>query len=179
MVIIKRNGNEEIVTQRNSIFLIMGVVAPIGIIMFFLKGWYDIVSGDFNNLRGIVITVWGTLMLLGMTFLGFFNYFKNVVIDESGISSHFLFMHRHIAWHEVVEYGAYQSNNGSHTSQSSVLYFAKKPQLEQRRGRVKLSVDTIRAHLVSDAEYVAICEKVIGYASRFTTVEPYLGLRTK
>ena len=88
-------------------------------------------------------------------------------------------MHRHMAWHEVVEYGAYQSYNGTRKSHSSVLYFARKPQRDQRRGRVKLSLDTVRAHLVSDAQYKAICDTVITYARGFTAVEPYLGLQNK
>ena len=175
MIKATNNGFE---LKSNSLYLKIGIMATfmecIGL-YFFLPMLFEFDGSIGDWVAAAFVCLWLGGVLFG-ALISFYKYSEKLIICEDGVSYSSMLGKRHLAWHEIQDYGlSYDGRvqDGANFSNSYILYFSKKKQENKSQFKKKLSKEVLKIS-VSSEDHACFRENVIPFCASKTEIQPFV-----
>ena len=172
MVVIKKDGTEEVLIGRNLLFLAIAAIAFLMATSTLLEFRDWTVIEDPADVFGVAFLVFWILLVYGMSLLGFITFIKKITITSDGISVKALFINKEIRWPEVADYGIFYGGYSRGEGNSFTLYFSTEILETKRNKKKKLNRRVIRLD-VFERDMHQIKNILLPFCRNYSIVEPF------
>ena len=156
-------------------FLQVGISAMVmgGLgLYFFVPMFFEPIVSSLDVFGVVFMSVWLFVVFVA-AILCLYRYSKKIFISEKGVRYSSLFTKKLYKWEEIKDFGLSYDGRTRYGRNNYIFYFANNELKASGADKKKLSLSTLKVHILSD-DYLYITETVIPFCSERVNAVPFI-----